>query len=286
MRFRHILAALASPQLISPSAGSAIVSLIQSRMMAPEGMPTRESQGMCGDLIEEHAMSMIEGEPIAVIPVDGVMGVKLTGMEKGSGAVDTGDIISELKFCQDCPDISAVIMHFDTPGGMYQGTPELAYQINAMTKPVVALIDNAHSAGIWAASCCDAMLMKPSSSAGSIGVYQGYYDVTSMLDKMGVKAELFTSGPYKGMGFAGVPLTDPQKVLMQERVDALANEFKAHIKSMCGSVPEEMMQGQSFSAEECLCCGLADEIVMSMDEAVELTKLLMQENSRLTINLS
>lgn len=283
MRFRHILAALSEPQLILPSAAASIIAIIQARMQGGE-MPQREGQGFCGETIIAPGMEMIEGTSIAMVPVDGVMGIKLSGMEKGSGAVDSGDILDELDFCESSPDIEAVIMNFDTPGGMYQGTPELGKKINSMTKPVIGLIQNAHSAGMWVASCCDVSLMLPSGSAGCIGVYMGFHDVTEMLNKQGIKAELFTSGQYKGMGFPGVPLTESQRELLQENVMKLNSNFQNHITSMLGPIPKSAMQGQCFGPEECLELGLCDDIVNSMTDAVTVANLMIHEKSLLTIS--
>lgn len=271
MRFRHLLAALAEPQLITPATAASLVSLVMARM-ADGDPPVREGQGPCGELVELKGMEILDG--IATIPVGGIMGVGLTGMERGSGAVDTGDIIGELDFAEDCADVSAIIMDFDTPGGMYQGTPELGMAINSCEKPVVAFVRNAHSAGYWSASCADAVLMTPSASVGSIGVYIGYFDVTKSLEMQGVKTELFTSGIFKGMGFPGVPLTDVQRELLQARVMSMNAEFQSLVRAMRGDISADAMQGQTFGGADAIKLGLADEIVSGMSDAREFAKLL------------
>lgn len=279
MRYHQILSRLAEPQLITPEAWNGVFSIIKARMSGD--MPQREGKGICGEEIDIPQMRIEDG--IAFIPVSGVMGKGLSPIEKGSGAVDTGDIMDELVFAEGSPEVRSVILEMDTPGGMYQGTPELGNAINKMTKPVIAFTSGlACSAGYWTASCADAFLMTPSAMAGSIGVYMGFYDVTQMLADEGVKAELFTSGPFKGMGFPGVPLTDAQREFLQARVMKMNDSFQAHVLAMRGEVPKAAMQGQAIPADECESMNLCDGVVDGMADAIELAKVMGDKESNLT----
>ena len=74
----------------------------------------------CGAAIDLEQMQVIDG--IAHIPIGGVIGKKLSGMEKGSGAVDVNDVAQELiQACAD-PAVTRILLHIDSPGGMVTGT--------------------------------------------------------------------------------------------------------------------------------------------------------------------
>jgi ClpP class serine protease len=77
----------------------------------------------------------------------------------------------------------------------------------------------------------------------------------------GLRVELFKSGRHKGMGQPGTSLTDEQRALLQSRVDVIGKRFRADVCSgrRC-EIAEEVMQGQSFDAQECLVNGLVDGV--------------------------
>jgi ClpP class serine protease len=269
MRFRHIMQLLLEPQLITPQAHAGIMSLVVSRI---EGaMPQREGQDMCGEKVELPSMTVEDG--IAIVPVSGVMGSKLTGMEKGSGAVDVSDIIRDVQFSNTETQVKAIRLDVDSPGGMYQGTPELGDVLAASNKPIFAFTNGQMcSAAYWAGASTKAIFATRSASIGSIGVYCAMLDMSGAFEKAGYRMELFASDIYKGAGTPGVPLTTDQRVLIQERVNRMAAEFKGHVVSMRGSVSADVMRGQTFSAIEAERENLIDGVVSNRAEAIALAK--------------
>lgn len=268
MRYRHILQLLLEPQLITPQAHAGIMSLVLGRANLAD-MPKREGQGICGEEVAVPQMRVEDG--IAIVPVSGVIGSGLTSMERGSGAVDVTDIIKDLDFCETSLDVKGVLLHFDSPGGMYQGTPELGDRIKAMQKPTVSFTSGMIcSAAYWAAcSANQGILSTRSAAIGSIGVYCAFPDYTEMLAMQGIKMEMFKSDVLKGAGTPGVPLNEDQRDMMQARVDKMGAEFKAHVREMRGKVPNEAMLGQSLMPDEALDANLIDYIVTGISDAVQ-----------------
>lgn len=268
MRFQHLIQKLIEPQLITPQAHASILSLVLARM---EDMPKREGQGICGEAVELPSMTVEDG--IAIIPVAGAMGSKLTGMEKGSGAVDVDDIIRDVDFSNQSEEVKAILLDIDSPGGMYQGTPELGDVLLSSGKPIFSFSSGMIcSAAYWTAASTQAIFATRSASIGSIGVYCAMLDQTGYLEKMGLKMELFASDKYKGAGTPGVPLTMDQRNLIQARVDRMASEFKNHVISTRGGVPSESMLGQAFLASEAAENNLIDGIVSNRAEAISLVR--------------
>jgi signal peptide peptidase SppA len=264
---------LLEPQLITPQAHAGIMSLVVPRI---EGtMPQREGQGVCGEEVALPSMTVEDG--VAVIPVSGVMGSKLTGMEKGSGAVDVADIIRDVEFSNQAEEVKSILLDIDSPGGMYQGTPELGDVLASSTKPVFSFSNGQIcSAAFWTAASTKATFATRSACIGSIGVYCAMLDSTGYLEKMGLRMELFASDKYKGAGTPGVPLTTDQRVLIQERVNRMAAEFKSHVVSMRGTVKPDTMLGQTFSAQEAQSLNLIDAVVSNRAEAIALAKEMIR----------
>jgi len=212
-------------------------------------------------------MQIIDG--MAHIPIGGVIGKKLSGMEKGSGAVDVNDISRELHVATADPNVTRILLHIDSPGGMVTGTPELSAQIGRIKKPVYAFTDGSMASGAyWIGASADAIFATETANIGSIGVYLPVIDSTEAMAKRGLKVDLITAGTLKGAGFPGTKMTEPQRAHLQQRVNDIHGMFTSHVQAHRGVVTDATMQGQTFMAKEALERNLIDGIVSSKAELI------------------
>lgn len=168
-------------------------------------------------------------------------------------------------------DVYAVVFKFHSPGGMAQGTPETSAQIKAlsMVKTTVAFTDTmCCSAAYWMACQCGAVVATMTADVGSIGTYAAFYDYTGMLEKEGIKLELFARGKYKAMGIAGKPLTDEQRAFMDADIDRMNERFLSAVRAARPGVSDETMQGQWFDGEQAVTAKLADAVVTDLSEVI------------------
>ena len=146
------------------------------------------------------------------------------------GATSSEDISAALREAAGRPDIKAVFLNIDSPGGTVAGTPELAAAVASLNKqkPVYAFSSGLMaSAAYWVASQATAIYATPSAQVGSIGVVQAVIDNSAALDSAGIKVEVFSVGKYKAMGAPGTPLTDDQRELINSNLAEIAGEFQA-----------------------------------------------------------
>lgn len=206
---------------------------------------------------------------VAVIKIDGVLGYKLGAIDKACmGAVDYLDIRNAIAKAEQDEGVNAIILHISSPGGRVTGLSETAGRINESTKPVVAFTDDlAASAGYYLAVSADAVYATQSSQVGCIGTLMTWLDVSKAYEMQGVKRELVASGKHKGMLMPGIPLTDEQRELLEDEVDALATEFKNHVLSNRGEVNETHMEGQTLWGMAAKSANLIDE-TGSFEEAL------------------
>lgn len=254
---------LSQPQLITAEAHASILQLITARI---EGMPQREDgRDVCGEKVERPSMHVKDG--IAFIPVPGVIGTKLTAFEKGSGAVDVSEIEADLAWAQNAAEVRGIVLDIDSPGGMYQGTPELSDFAKTITKRMVSFTDGQECSGaLWLASATHESFATPTASVGSIGAYAAFPDVTERMKMLGVKMEMFSSGKYKGMGHPGVPLTNDQRSLIADRINAINVEFREHVLARRPNVRLSAMEGQTFTGREAHAIGLIDHVYRNRAE--------------------
>lgn len=167
------------------------------------------------------------------------------------GAVDTEEAIDAVGEAAARDDVQAILLDIDSPGGKANGTPELAQAVaDASQQKFTYAYSGGQmcSAAYWVASQCDAIYASPSARVGSIGVIFPYVDATEALKSEGLKVEVFAAGKFKSMGTPGVPLTDEQRALMQSDVEEIAGDFRTAVLSRGRKIPDDAMEGQSFSA--------------------------------------
>lgn len=169
------------------------------------------------------------------------------------------------------PNVKAIMLHVDSPGGTSAGTAELGDDIAAAKKPLHAHIDDlGASAAYWAASQADHISMNRTGMAGSIGVYASIYDTSKAADLQGVQVHVLATGPYKGAGEEGAPVTEEQLAHWQGVINNQFTHFEAAVRGgrrMLKSQFNRVSDGRVFGAEESKALGLIDEVA-SFDKAM------------------
>jgi capsid assembly protease len=238
-----------------------------------EDMPKREGVDICGDATEFESMQIVDGT--AIIPIRGVMVHGLKMVEKVDSVVCAEDIEKDIKFAMESSDVKRVVFDIDSPGGMYNGTPELGDVIAKYqgVKPMAAFTNGLMaSAAYWTGIASGSVYMSRSASVGSIGVVMMWPDVSKAMEGEGVKIKVFSSGEFKGMT-PEVELTGSQESYLQARVMSLANEFYSHVKEARAGVDESAFDGRTFQAAEALELGLVDGLARNVEEVISIMKI-------------
>ena len=230
----------------------------------------KDGQSIQDGTTDNPVMSIQDG--IATISIDGPL-MRNPGILARifMGATDSTMILDAIVEATDRPDVKAVMLDIDSPGGTVSGTPEMAAAVADLNKakPVYAFSAGMMcSAAYWIASQARAIYVTPSATVGSIGVVQAVVDKTDALAKQGVKVEVFTVGKFKAMGAPGVPLTEDQRALIQSNLGEIAQEFHDAVLSNGRKVPADAMEGQTFRGKQAERVNLA-KVVKNRAEAFE-----------------
>jgi len=271
-------AVYADPWLIRPEQHAVIRGIVEAHMSGEAHLPDG-----CATLFEDapekakpQAYSVIDN--IAVISVQGTLGMRVGILDKMSGMTDFLDLQSAIDDAISDENVEGLILQIDSPGGTANGTPETASLIGAVKAkiPVVAFTDTQMaSAAYWLAVPSDLIIATPSARVGSIGVYLALLDESRASENAGYKQEMFATGKYKGMGYPGLPLSQEQKDHLQASVDEIFEDFKSAVLAN-RPVNADAMQGQTFRALEAVGEGLIDE-VGDFDTALQRTRELINE---------
>jgi signal peptide peptidase SppA len=231
------------PWLIAPDALRAMAAAAQTLLAGSFEIPTPTFSS---------SLSVEDG--VGVISIGGPMIRRPDPISRFLfNATDTEEITSAVREAGNRPDIEAVFLDIDSPGGTVTGTPELAQAVAdaGKQKPVYAFSSGLMcSAAYWVASQAQAVYVTPSARVGSIGVIQPIIDDSEAYKNAGLKVEVFAAGKFKSIGVPGVPLTDSQRECIQSNIAETAADFHAAVLARGRKVPPEAMEGQDFSGKQ------------------------------------
>ena len=248
---------------IDPQAGSALLAAVQgidlaAHVAASQPKPTAAVEMLTAGL----------NQTIAVVSLAGTLMKSQSSMGSSTSTVAAR---REIRKAAADPEVSAILLAIDSPGGSVAGTADLANEIAAANKkkPVWAYAaDLCASAAYWCASQAERIYANDATAlVGSIGTLLVVQDTSAAAEKNGIKTLVFGTGPLKGSGSPGAPVSEGQQAYYRKIVDESQKAFDASVRRGRGLTESKLAQvktGGVFLAEEAQSYGLIDGI-KSMD---------------------
>ncbi len=197
----------------------------------------------------------------------GVQVLPLQGALSNRGYRSMADFRARLQAARTNPDIGAIVLDVDSPGGTVAGTPETAALVAqvAQEKRVVAVVDTlCASAAYWIASQASEIVMTPSAEIGSIGVLAVHMDISELLKNMGVTATVFRSVANKADLNPLEPLSPGASDHVNSEIAAVHQDFVRAVAAGRGAslakVSDQFGKGRTVRAEQAVKLGMADRI--------------------------
>jgi signal peptide peptidase SppA len=273
MKYAHILMAVYEERwALQESKLQAILDFL-SRQAAGEKFSAEELAARIPQKTEREVARKVGR--VALIPVRGVIANRMSMMGDISGGTSNEALASAFQAAVRDEDVKAIVLDVDSPGGAVSGTDELSAMIFAArgVKPIVAHVNaTAASAAYWSITGADEVVVTPSGSVGSIGVFGVHDDVSQALEKVGVKKTLISAGKFKTAGNPFAPLDDDTRARMQARVDASYERFVATVarnrRVAVSKVRSGFGQGEMVDAEAAVAEGMADSVA-TLDETLQ-----------------
>jgi len=194
------------------------------------------------------------GNGVRVIPLSGMVSHgEPDWMRWAFDMVETEHVETWMRNAVADQKVKAIVFSINSPGGYVTGTPEMGNTVAwaATQKPMIAHTSTlACSAAYWAGCGANLFYATASATVGSVGVFTTHMDFTGMMEEMGIELEVFKSGANKAAGIGGTRLTAEQKQMIQEHVDGIGAEFRAHVVAHRGAVNPAFIDGRAVSARE------------------------------------
>jgi protease-4 len=214
---------------------------------------------------------------IAVIDINGVIAANTDDL--GSGDPDMVEmILFKLEKADKDPNVKAIILRLNTPGGTVYDSDKIAKEIKRIdqNKPVIALMESsATSGGYYISATTSKIVASETTVTGSIGVIVQVIELDGLYEKLGVKVITITNteGDVKSMENLDDPNSEDRSV-MEEILDDDYEEFVKVIAEGRGMDRAEVINladGSIYSGTKAKELGLVDELG-GFDKAVELAE--------------
>lgn len=205
---------------------------------------------------------------IAVLPLFGVLANRTNMVTSFSGGTSLEKFSNDFTALVRDPEVGAIILDIDSPGGSVSGVEEAGGMIAAAAKQkgnIVAYANaTAASAAYWLGSQANEFWVTPSGQVGSIGVVAVHQDVSQAMESAGIKTTFITAGKFKAEGASERPLTEEARDFMQLRVEEYYDAFVKAVARGRKATEKEVRngfgQGRTVGAREAMQTHMVDHV--------------------------
>lgn len=232
-----------------------------------------------GPLLEEVVLEERGGDD-KILVID-IVGIISSGLFDGEGNM-VARIEHQFKRAARAHDVKAVILRVNSPGGEVLASDDIYRVIDEFQrkteKPVVAVMGSvAASGGYYVSAPCTWIVANELTITGSIGVIMHGYNYRGLMDKVGVRPEVYKSGRFKDMmsgDKAPGEILPEERQMVQSLVDNTFRRFKEVVaegrtaarkrndgagRALAGDW-ESLADGRVLSGKEAYEAGFVDEL--------------------------
>ncbi|MES2617473.1 MAG: signal peptide peptidase SppA [Bacteroidota bacterium] len=162
-------------------------------------------------------------------------------------------------------NVKAIVLRVNSPGGSSLASDIIMREIELCkgVKPViVSMGDVAASGGYYISALADSIIAMPNTITGSIGVFGLFPNMQGLLnDKMGLTFESVKTGKYSDFGRVDRPLTDIDRLYLQNMVNRIYDDFTGVVergRKLDSVTVEGLAQGRVWTASDALSRKLID----------------------------
>jgi len=221
--------------------------------------------------VEAETIRVGGGDKIAIVPVSGEVDERLTD-----------EMFAFCEYIKKDDSIKGVVLEVDSPGGGITASDEIHHLFTDLRdggkrRVVVSMRSLAASGGYYISVPADRIYAQPTTLTGSIGVIWPAFEITKMMDKVGVTPEVIKSDSANEFKDAGSPFkqfTEKDREYIKGLVNNAHEKFQSVVddgrKGHLTKPIKDIAIGKIWSADEALKLGLIDEIAY-LDEVCDKT---------------
>jgi protease-4 len=203
---------------------------------------------------------------IAVIYVDGDI---TDGQSKSIPIINENfaggeTLVAAITAARADPRVGAIVLRIDSPGGSALASELISREVFATrgVKPIIcSMSDLAASGGYFVAAGCDAIYAEPMTITGSIGIFYGKFDLSSLLKKLGVGVDTFKRGKRADEDSMYRPYTDDERASLMDKLRYMYSRFVGSVaegRKLTKDAVDAAGRGHVYTGEQALPLHLVD----------------------------
>ena len=234
-----------------------------------------ELNGYLMEFLQEQSVTKLtlrkgdSNEVIQKISIDGEINSEMTN------TYSRGSVLNQIKEAKGNPNVKAILLSVNSPGGGVYETAELYNALKNSGKDVyVSMKKTAASGGYYVSTPAKKIFVNTETTTGSLGVIMSYVSAQKFLNDHGIKQETIRSGEQKAVGgFAEDLPESTRKILQEQNKEAYERFVKAIAEGRHLSEDEvkKLADGRTYTGTQAVANKLADK-VGTEDELIDLIK--------------
>jgi len=188
------------------------------------------------------------------------------------------------------PSVEAIVLRIDSPGGSALASEVMSREVfkTRGVKPIICSFgDLAASGGYFAAAGCDWIFAEPMTITGSIGIFNGTFDITGLLSRIGVTWTTFRRGDNADLESMFRTWTEADRAMLEEKIRYFYGRFVNAVakgRNMKSEDVDKIARGRVWTGVQAKRIGLVDELGGVID-AIQLAKVRAGMNPNTRVEL-
>ena len=281
----HVAARLyGAPLMIARAKLDVILGVLAPRLAGRMAFPMGDEDPL------EAPDTQVTPDGIAIIPVMGSLVNRSGYLGAASGLSSYSDISEDIEAAATDPNVRAILLDIDSPGGEVGGLFDLVDQIQAIRsqcgKPIWAVADEAALSAAYAIGCvADRFYVTQTGEVGSVGVVAVHLDESGADSQAGLTWSFIHAGAAKVDGNSHQPLSDTARATLQADVDALYTRFIDLVAKCRKKAPDAIRATEAnvYRGDQAVAMGLADKVGTLRVALADLGATLARNSTRFPV---
>ncbi len=195
------------------------------------------------------------------------------------GPIKNSTIVKQIDSARINKHVKGVLFIVNSPGGAVAPSIEISYAIKRLrqVKPVIAYASGIMASGSYLSSIwANKIIANPGSIIGSIGVIMEGYNLSGIMEKLGIKRQVIDAGKYKQIGTIYRKWKPDEKAELNKVIQATYFMFikdVADARHLKVSNSLKFANAQIFTAAQAKKVGLIDSVGVLYNAKQKLIKL-------------
>ena len=234
-----------------------------------------ELNGYLTEFLQEQSVTKLtlkkgnSSEVIQKISIDGEINADMTN------TYSRGSVLNQIKEAKGNPNVKAILLSVNSPGGGVYETAELYNALKNSGKDVyVSMKKIAASGGYYVSTPAKKIFVNTETTTGSLGVIMSYVSAQKFLNDHGIKQETIRSGEQKAVGGLTEDLPESTRKILQEQNKEAYERFVKAIaegRNLSEDEVKKLADGRTYTGTQAVANKLADK-VGTEDELIDLIK--------------